>query len=996
MTQTTQTTTKDPAQLVPPRVDTGIALWRFLNIRDVKMFIPSLVAGLGALVSIFAGPALLLWAALPASAALAVAAVALKLTTPWYLSPRERINEWIGYVRQDDEDTETTMPGVTAVDGLDDNGYVEAEDGRFVAAIPVESRNASLLDEGEKHQLAAALSSAIDEEIRDIPFRIHAATRREDISDIIWQYRDAADRGGVPEDQQELLMDVSEWLEDADAPNWNAREWDYYVVVDADAGDVRGKENPSLWEIANPLTDTETVEDEHIKSLLSQRVETVRDAISTVTGLRGHRPTPETALDMVCRHWARDIPAEDVVDELVSGTMDIRRAVEPEDWSTESDWVQVGDEYVRTLWIAEYPEDVESMWLSHLRGVRGISLSLTINCEPVAKNEAIHELSKKIADVGSEGVDRQEDQDVSAMDVEDANDANVKFRKLLRDTSSQAWDVSTYVTVRADDEAALRTAQSELKTFENVDGAKRTALDNSTDTVREELQQSPANTVPVAPSKPQETLFRAASPLTRDVWNDEGKTDKKRRVPGAVIGSSVPFVGESICEETGLDWGRNESTGTHLRLSPFERGGSPHMLTIGRTRSGKTYSASKAALRWFAERDDRTLICVDTQKGFDGLTQLCGGEHVVVDGSQAVNPLRIEASSTDQTDPETEFRMTVEETVGFLLGLLRADDVPSPGEYAATLSQAAEETLVEAGIDPTDASTFDDGQPHLGDLVDTLVDMSDNAEEYTFSDSGMEVEDTEKEASKLLTKLRSFRENGKYASYVGEDELNIIDPDVDMAYLDLSNLSGSNDAKSAMLQLMLAQIREKIKQTEGEVIMMVDEAHMLLDNERTADWLQKATREFARFDASLWFLSQSPKDFISGTGETDARDTIRSQCGITHIFRTPGNGDNENGMSVAEALSGMGLNETQRDFVMNKATRGKDQRGYSECLIGTEDIEGWLPVYVESTPLEDHILTYERRDHGGAGTRREDFERYFQRGVEADLSEVAVEQEVTA
>lgn len=964
--------TTDPAQLIPPRVDTAPELVAGLTFADLKAYTPAATGFLAAGGGVATGNLPLAAAGVAGGLGLGAAGVGMQLTDRWYTSSRERLTAWYASVaRQYRDDTAETLPDCSGVDDVTEQGFLQLADGRFVAIVPVEPRNTALLDADQRNTLAASLSSVVDEQLTDLPFRLYSTTRETDVDDVAARYERRAMNPTTADAQASVLLDVADWLRDADAPNWDARTWQHYVVVDADAMAVTGLDEPSVLDFLNPLSDADAVPDDAIQAALADRVGRVRDAIQSISGLDTREPTPAEALSVTRGFWGRrdDLPSA-LVDEVVAGDAPVDRVVEPESWEPHRGWVAVGDEYAKTLWLAEYPTEPASLWLKDLTTLRGVDVDLCVNVSPVDLDDGIHRVSKQVADIGSEGEFRAEEQDIAAMDTDSAGAATRKMRELLAETPSQPWDVSVYIVIRASDRDALDAAADDLASFQDVDGAKRGALDTAEQDVRDVLTRAPANTIPVAPASAQAMAFRAASPVTRDVWDAETPVDKRRLVPGAVIGSMFPFAAIDRREPTGMDWGRNEETGTHLRLSPFERGGAPHMLTIGQSRSGKTYSASKAALRWYLERDDRTLIVCDTQQGFDGLTQLCDGAHVVVDGDQSVNPLRIEPSPDHHAEGADEFRMTVEETVGFLVGLLRADDVSDAGTYAPLLSQAAERTLADAGIEAGDPETFANPSPTLDDLLETLVDMNDNPEDYTWSTEGYEVESHKQQVGALLTKLRSFQDAGKFASLVGPDELGLIDDDVDMAYLDLHALSDSGDAeKSAMLQLLLGQVREKIKQTDGEVVFMLDEAHVLLDSKRTADWLQKATREFARHQACLWFLSQSPSDFVSGDAESDARDTIRAQCSTIHFFRTP--------RVSADVLEQFGLNATQREFVQQKAVRGKEGRGYSECLVDFEDVEGWLPCYVESAPLEDRALTYSRRDDGGHGTRREDFERYL-------------------
>ncbi|MCU4801809.1 hypothetical protein OB920_15625 [Halobacteria archaeon HArc-gm2] len=393
---------------------------------------------------------------------------------------------------------------------------------------------------------------------------------------------------------------------------------------------------------------------------------------------------------------------------------------------------------------------------------------------------------------------------------------------------------------------------------------------------------------------------------------------------------------------------------------------------VGQSRSGKTYGCSKAAARWFMESDDHTLIVCDTQAGFEGVTEQLGGRHYVVDGSKTINPLDIQPvpeyvrESVGQVNP---YQMKVNEATQFFAGVLKSQGV-DPGSYTSTIEEGLEETYARFDIYPEDLDSHANESPTVADFLETLEDILEHPGEYTHTNHEREIERKVARVSDLLDKLSGFKPSGKYSYLVGQTEESLTDPDLDMAYLDLRQFRGSSDAeKSVMLQLMLGQVYEKVKRSRQKVVFLIDEAHVLLHSERMVTWLQKAAREWARYDAALWFVSQSPREFLSSmqghaAAEESHRRTIVDQCSTVQCYRTP---------SVEpEILRELGLNSTQIQFVKRKATPGKAAAGHSECLIKLDDYQSWIPTYVEASPFEDTVLQYSRREHG-------DYSEYVER-----------------
>ena len=241
--------------------------------------------------------------------------------------------------------------------------------------------------------------------------------------------------------------------------------------------------------------------------------------------------------------------------------------------------------------------------------------------------------------------------------------------------------------------------------------------------------------------------------------------------------------------------------------------------------------------------------------------------------------------------------------------------------------------------------------------------MVHDTQEYTLSGHESETGIKRERIAELLDYLSGFRPNGKYHALLGDPEgkdesmadamgLGLDDPDVSMVYLDLKQ---TNVDKSVMLPLVLGQASQAIRKSPGEAEFHADEAHVLLHNERAIDWIQRAAREYARYEAFLWLISQHPSEFLA-SGSSDDKEVFKDQCSIIQFFRTPGVDD--------ETLKRFGMNAKQADRVKNGLVPGRAGKGYSECLISLQDHKGWIPMRVEASPYEDMLLNYDPNEDG--------------------------------
>jgi hypothetical protein len=666
------------------------------------------------------------------------------------------------------------------------------------------------------------------------------------------------------------------------------------------------------------------------------------------------------------------------------GETPAQRLLAPGIYDVTRDHVRVGDQLCRTYWISEWPDEPDSLYWKPIYTLFGaeldggdlnpetdipVDLDVSIHVEPEDRDAVMKELSKQWGSIGAEGVQRSEGGgDVTAIGVDADQDIYTQMYELLRTTNVQPWRVSAYVTVRAGQKQAIEQFEDTLRDYASLDAAKQDALRVRSEQITDLLEAAPTNCYPVMAGDLHHAAFEAGSPTGRNTFAQIGRRDLKTQwMLGDGVAALFPPCSDTIQEEEGIEWGRNEQDGQVIKANPFERGLAPHIITIGTSRSGKSYSAQKACQRWYSEGEDRTLIVLDTQGEFDGLTKALNGKHIVLGGRDAVNPFHTEAPpehashSGGQMSP---FTMKADSIVQFIKALVRTQGY-DPSIFHNTIEQLVRRTLIEAGADPRDPASLADTDATMRDFIELSEKVMDEPSSLTLGTHDKELGKKADKIAELRDALGGFMEGQKYEYLLDEDATGLMDDDVDMAYLDLRQFRDSSSAeKSAMFRLMLDQVNQKVKRTPGETIFLIDEAHFLLHSEEMVNWLQKAAREWARYDACLWFCSQSPREFIAqttgGAGENKRR-TIYEQCSTVQFFRTRGL-DNDD--ETDDILPKFGLNEKQVNHVKKGMHPGKEG-DYSQALIQFDDRpESWFPLHIEASPVEDAICTYTPREDG--------------------------------
>jgi type IV secretory pathway VirB4 component len=375
-------------------------------------------------------------------------------------------------------------------------------------------------------------------------------------------------------------------------------------------------------------------------------------------------------------------------------------------------------------------------------------------------------------------------------------------------------------------------------------------------------------------------------------------------------------------------------------------------MVIGRLGAGKSFATKLRLVRRAMYDEDTIIVMLDPMRGFAGVSDALDGEQITVGGTRGLNPLEIKPTpdhvldAVDDLDPWGEQITWVMTFFGTFFE--HVADHPL-GERSQTLRRATQEAYRRQGI-TRDPSTHAKQSPTIRDVISVLESFADEPGEFGYSTEG-EKQAVREDAESLLKDLRpSFRDEGALANLAKPTEFDL---DSKVIYLDLHQEEGAQGRAetSLMMQVLFNSVYERVKQTEKKVVFTIDEAHYLMNDASSLDFLETAVRHSRHFDLSLEFVTQTGGEFAL-TPETR---TIANLCSITVLHRV-----NEEGEKIAEWFD---LNDRQVNYVTS-AKAGEDEDGYSEALVGI-DQEGWFPLRIRASDHEAGVI-----DGGGASGDR--------------------------
>ena len=356
------------------------------------------------------------------------------------------------------------------------------------------------------------------------------------------------------------------------------------------------------------------------------------------------------------------------------------------------------------------------------------------------------------------------------------------------------------------------------------------------------------------------------------------------------------FAFQNHADERGVYFGSTPSGGKII-LDLFEIKGvrtAFDALYVGGKGAGKSAAMSAMCQDHLAKGN--RLMALDVEGVMGAMAELMGG--VVISGMggrNKINPLQLsivtEAEVKQTDDPaavekaqisaaRTNFTTEITRIITFYSQLIRTMD----SNMESLLSKALETTFRIKGIQPeTDLSVLEDRDfPIMTDLYRELGNMlyeqnvvMDDAYQFHGTLRSNLMED-KKSALSLLIDQTYTMAYGVYADMfngytnVDMDHTNFIVFDVSQL---INSESRSTDAQLFNILTYMWQDVYKNRQRNKNALMtkqrifsvcMLDEAHRFLNgqNLRVLDFIGKMVRQARKYDAGLWFASQSIQDFF--------------------------------------------------------------------------------------------------------------------------------------
>lgn len=600
-----------------------------------------------------------------------------------------------------------------------------------------------------------------------------------------------------------------------------------------------------------------------------------------------------------------------LLDDLADRQQDVLAPAAVE-WETRA--ARVGEQWTRTLYIAEYPDAPKDGYLGGLFELTDVEFDLNARIVPKPQGRARKEL-QQVAD------------------------------DLRADASLEASVRGSYLHDRADAAQATYTAvESGQRVFEQelvltVRADTQDELQRSVEDVRATLREQPARLEPKPAICAQDLAIKSSAPI------GSNELDRSAVALGGAVGALLASPhNATILEDGGVEFGVHKDTASPVVIDPFAREDGYAKFTVGDPGSGKSFSSKQQFIRTLASDPDRIGVVLEPLNNWNGVIGALGGRQITVGGDLGLNPLEIRPTpdSVLQTRGEDVDLLKERRTrvMSFFRNYFAHRDVEL-GTRRTTLERALEAAYERRGITGS-VDTHGRESPTVRDMLDILEEMSDSPEEFIVRVTA-EREKIREDAVWLLDQLGPFAERGQLENLGRQSEFDIREEKV--LYLDLAQQGGSIGGQTSLLmELLISLVYERAKETDKEVVFVIDEARYLMKDSSTLEYLETIFRHHRHHDLSIQLITQTVDEFLAH----DISKMILDQCAIKQFHKLDGMNE-----EIADVF---GLNHAQKRYVQTAVPGGKS-RGYSQALVGVDG--DWRGIDVQALPNEQAVIENE-------------------------------------
>ncbi|MFA5098808.1 MAG: ATP-binding protein [Candidatus Paceibacterota bacterium] len=483
------------------------------------------------------------------------------------------------------------------------------------------------------------------------------------------------------------------------------------------------------------------------------------------------------------------------------GESEIQNVIAPAGMQVEPGYLKLGDKYVKTVFIFNYPRYLSSGWFNSIINLPEL-IDISIFVHPVDTAIALRNLRKKTAQVEAQLMERQEKGLVRDPVIETAYQDIEGLRDQLQQAREKLFNVGVYATFYADNLDALNKLEEKINSlFESQLVYIKPAMFQQTDGF--------ASTLPLNTDK-----LLIHSPMN-----------------SGPASSMFPFVSVDLTSDDGILYGLNRHNNTLVIFDRFSLENA-NSVVFAKSGSGKSYACKLEVLRYLMMGID--VLIIDPENEYQKLAESVGGSFfkISLTSESQINPFDIPIVPPGE-DPADIFKSHILNLAGLIKLMLGA---VTP-EEEALLDSAIIATYESRNITPD--------QPNFMELEAPLLE-----------DFQIVLESTE--GGRTLAKRLERFTKGSYAGFTNKPT----NVDIKNRLIVFSVRDLEEGLRPIAMYIVLNFIWNLIRADLKKRIMLIDEAWWLMKYPDSANFLSFMAKRCRKYYLGLTTITQNVEDFL--------------------------------------------------------------------------------------------------------------------------------------
>ncbi len=469
-----------------------------------------------------------------------------------------------------------------------------------------------------------------------------------------------------------------------------------------------------------------------------------------------------------------------------------------------SNYLQIGDTFARTLFVATYPRYLNTNWFSPIINMdRPFDASIFVHPEDTANmlkqlRDRLGRMEAQVMEETAAGKVRDPLMETAINDIE-------ALRDKLQQGTDRFFRLGVYITLYG----------SSLKELDDTENKIKSTLDG-------QLIYSKQATF-----RMKEGFF-STMPLSDD------QLEVHTALNTEPISSLFPFVSYDLTRDKGILYGINTHNNSLVLFDRFEMENA-NMVIFGKSGGGKSYTIKLEILR--SLMFGTQIFVIDPENEYKFLSDTVGGTSVKISiaSPHHINPFDLPKPLPDE-NPADVLRSHIINLMGLfkiMLGTLTPEE-------DAIMDEAINQTYAIKDITPSTVDLKNAVPPLMSDFQSILESMTGT--------------------QSLAIRIKKYTE-GTYAGFLN----NTTNIDLDNQLIVFSIRDMEEELRPIAMYLVLNFIWTQVRTELKRRILVVDEAWVLMRYEAGAAFLFNIAKRARKYYLGLTTISQDIPDFMASS-----------------------------------------------------------------------------------------------------------------------------------